>query len=107
MALVFPLTWGDLPNHELVQEKSAEAIVATGNEPRIETVEDSQRSEGLNVEVAPNSIRKLMGLTLSSLILNNGRRYFGEKSSIVPRFSPICLFVFFAHCFNWLYCIYL
>ena len=85
----YALTWGDLPNHELVQEKSAEAIVATGNEPRIETVEDSQRSEGLNVEFAPNSIRKLMGLTLSSLILNNGRRYFGEKSGILILSEPL------------------
>jgi hypothetical protein len=29
-------------------EKSAEAIVGIGNEPRTETVEDSQDSEGLN-----------------------------------------------------------
>ncbi|MDA3823113.1 MAG: hypothetical protein PF450_10975 [Bacteroidales bacterium] len=84
----YALTWGDLPNHELVQEKSAEALVATGNESRIETVEDSQRSEGLNVEFVPNSIRKLMGLTLSSLILNKGRRYFGEKSGILILSEP-------------------
>ena len=45
------LTKGDLPNHELDGEKSADAIVAIGNEPRIETVEDSQRSEGLNVRL--------------------------------------------------------
>ena len=46
-------------------EKSAEVIVATGNEPRIETVKDSQRSEGLNpepssgqaIELRPNSGR--------------------------------------------------
>jgi len=31
-----------------IGEKSAEAIVAIGNEPRIETVEDSQGREGLN-----------------------------------------------------------
>ena len=40
-------------------EKSADAIVAISNEPRIETVEDSQDSEGLNVRFACNSIRKL------------------------------------------------
>ena len=45
----YALTWGGLPDHEMDKEKSAEAIVATGNEPRIETVEDSQRSEGLNI----------------------------------------------------------
>ena len=32
-------------------EKSAEAIVAMGNEPQIEIVEDSQSSEGLNVKL--------------------------------------------------------
>jgi hypothetical protein len=26
------LTWGGLPDHEMVQEKSADAIVGTGNE---------------------------------------------------------------------------
>jgi len=31
-------------------EKSAEAIVVIGNEPRIETVEDSPDNEGLNVK---------------------------------------------------------
>jgi hypothetical protein len=31
-------------------KKSAEAIVAIGNEPRIETVEDSPDNEGLNVK---------------------------------------------------------
>ena len=30
-------------------EKSAEAILAVCNEPRIDTVEDSQHSEGLNI----------------------------------------------------------
>jgi len=34
-------------------EKSAEAIVAAGNEPRIETVEDSRGSEGLNIKMFP------------------------------------------------------
>ena len=28
----FDLTWGGLPDHEMVQEKSADAIVGTGNE---------------------------------------------------------------------------
>jgi len=32
-------------------EKSAEAIVVIGNEPRIETVEDSPDSEGLNIKM--------------------------------------------------------
>jgi len=76
------LTKGDLSNHELDWEKSAEAIVVTGNEPRIETVEDSQRSEGLNVKFVPNSIRKLLGLSQSSLILNKDRKCFGEKSEM-------------------------
>ena len=57
----YALTWGGLPDHEMDKEKSAEAIVATGNEPRIETVEDSQRSEGLNVRFVCNSIWKLLG----------------------------------------------
>ena len=33
-------------------KKSAEAIVVTGNEPQIETVEVSQGSEGLNVRLS-------------------------------------------------------
>jgi len=45
------LPGGDLPDHGMDKEKSAEAIVGTGNEPRIETVEDSQRTEGLNVKL--------------------------------------------------------
>ena len=44
------LTWGGLPDHELVQEKSAEAIVGTGNGPS-EEAEDSHRAEGLNVKL--------------------------------------------------------
>ena len=35
----------------LIGEKSAEAIVANGNEPSIETVEVSQGSEGLNIKL--------------------------------------------------------
>ena len=42
----------------LYTKKSAEAILATGNEPRIETVEDSQRSEGLNVCSSLNFLRR-------------------------------------------------
>ena len=79
------LTRGDLFNHGSDWEKSAEAIVATGNEPRIETVEVSQRSEGLNVRFVHNSIRKLLGLSQSSLILNKDRRLFGAKSEkLIP-----------------------
>jgi len=70
-------------------EKSAEAIVATGNEPRIETVEDSQRSEGLNVRFVHNSIRKLLGLSQSSLILNKDRRLFGAKSEKLILGEPL------------------
>ena len=45
------LTRGSLGNHGFGYAKeSAEAIVGIGNEPRIETVEDSQDTEGLNVE---------------------------------------------------------
>ena len=44
-------TRGYLDNHEFGYVKeSAEAIVAIGNEPRMETVEVSQVSEGLNVK---------------------------------------------------------
>ena len=32
-------------------KESAEAIVAIGNEPRIDTAEDSQGSEGLNIKM--------------------------------------------------------
>jgi len=60
----------------------------TGNKLRIETVEESQNSEGQNVRVACNSIRKLLGLTQSSLILNKDRRYFGEKSGILILGEP-------------------
>ena len=35
----------------LTAKKSADAIVVTGNEPRIETVEDSQGDEGPNVKM--------------------------------------------------------
>jgi hypothetical protein len=45
------LTRGGLADHELIGEKSAEAIVANGNEPRTETVEVSQWSEGLNIRL--------------------------------------------------------
>ena len=94
----YALTWGGLSNHELDWEKSAEAIVATGNEPRIETVEDSQRSEGLNVKFVPNSIRKLLGLSQSSLIINKDRRHFGVKSEMLilgePLYTrPVCTVV--------------
>jgi len=47
----YALTGGDLPDHGMDKEKSAEAIVGTGNEPRIETVEDLQCIEGLNVKL--------------------------------------------------------
>ena len=44
-------TRGYLDNHVFGQVKeSAEVIIAIGNEPRIETAEDSQDIEGLNVE---------------------------------------------------------
>ncbi|MEM6525236.1 MAG: hypothetical protein AAGF85_08520 [Bacteroidota bacterium] len=33
MGKEYALTWGGLGYHELISEKSAEAIVATGNEP--------------------------------------------------------------------------
>jgi len=48
------LTWGGLGLDSvfLYTKKSAEAIVAIGNEPRIDTVEVSQDSEGLNVELS-------------------------------------------------------
>ena len=42
-------TRGDLADYGLIGEKSAEAIVGAGNEPRIDTMEASQGSEGLNV----------------------------------------------------------
>jgi hypothetical protein len=35
----------------LGMQKSAEAIVAGSNEPRIDIVEDSQANEGLNIEM--------------------------------------------------------
>ena len=50
-----------------------------------ETVEASQSNEGLNVRFVHNSIRKLLGLTQSSLILNKDRRLFGAKSEkLIP-----------------------
>ena len=56
------LTWGGLGLDSvfLYTKKSAEAILATGNEPpkRI-MVEDSHGSEGPNVSSFQNSIRKL------------------------------------------------
>jgi len=69
----------------LEARKSADAIVVAGNEPRKETVEASQSNEGLNVRFVHNSIRKLLGLTQSSLILNKDRRLFGAKSEkLIP-----------------------
>jgi len=43
------ITGEDLADYGLIGEKSAEAIVGAGNEPRIDKVEVSQGSEGLNV----------------------------------------------------------
>jgi hypothetical protein len=46
------LTRGYLDNHGFGKVKeSAEAIVGTGNEPRTDTVEASQGSEGLNIKM--------------------------------------------------------
>jgi len=45
------LTRGGLADHELIGEKSAEAIVANRNEPSIEMMEVSRGSEGLNVRL--------------------------------------------------------
>lgn len=44
------LTWGDLPDHELDKEKSAEAILGSGYELS-EGAEDSRKTEGLNVKL--------------------------------------------------------
>ena len=46
------LTGGGLPVHGLELEKSADAIVVPGNEPRTETVEASQGNEGMNVKLS-------------------------------------------------------
>ena len=63
----------------LIGEKSAEAIVANGNEPRIETVEVSQGSEGLNVGLS--RIRQGgSNFEFASLILNKDRGMTGVKS---------------------------
>jgi hypothetical protein len=52
-------------------------------------VEDSQRSEGLNVRFVHNSIRKFLGLSQSSLILNKDRRLFGAKSEKLILGEPL------------------
>jgi len=44
------LTWGDLPDHELDKEKSAEAILGSGYELS-KRAEDSRKTEGLNVKL--------------------------------------------------------
>ena len=75
----------------LEAKKSADAIVVAGNEPRKETVEASQSNEGLNVRFVHNSIRKLLGLTQSSLILNKDRRLFGAKSEKLIPGEPRCI----------------
>jgi len=46
----YALTWGDLGPHVLRTEKSAEVIVAEGNEP-VKDPEVSQLREGPNIEL--------------------------------------------------------
>ena len=76
------LTKGDLANYELIGEKSAEAIVPIGKRAASNNAEVSRDWEGLNVKFVPNSIRKLLGLSQFSLILNKDRKCFGEKSEM-------------------------
>ena len=71
----------------MTDEKSAEAIVPNGNEP-MNKAEVSQVREGLNVRFVCNSIRKLLGLSQSSLIINKDRRYFGVKSEMLISGEP-------------------
>ena len=54
------LTGGGLPNHGMDWEKSAESIVANGNELQTEIAEVSQVSEGRNVERLCNIVRKFL-----------------------------------------------
>ena len=51
-------------------------------------MEVSQVREGLNVRFVCNSIRKLLGLSQSSLIINKDRRYFGVKSEMLIPDEP-------------------
>ena len=46
------LTWGDLLNHELAWEKSAEAIVARGIRAVIKRRRSHRASEGQNVRLS-------------------------------------------------------
>ena len=55
-------TRGYLDNHVFGQVKeSAEVIIAIGNEPRIETVEVSPDSEGLNIKMFQIKHRSAIG----------------------------------------------
>ena len=84
------LTKGDLANYELIGEKSAEAIVPIGKRAASNNAEVSRDWEGLNVKFVPNSIRKLLGLSQFSLILNKDRKCFGEKSEMPILDEPPC-----------------
>jgi len=80
-----------------IGEKSADAIVGKGNELSLKGG-GLTSTEGLNVRFVCNSIRKLLGLSQSSLILNKDRRYFGVKSEMLildepPYTRPVCTVV--------------
>ena len=68
------LTRGDLPTHALSQEKSAEAIVPVGNEPRYPG-EDSRDREGLNVTL----FQYILDAICKPLV-NENKGACGEKS---------------------------
>jgi hypothetical protein len=72
-------TRGDLADHGLIGEKSAEAIVADGNEPPSTRGRTHIRTEGLNIRLS--QIRQGgLNFEFSSLVLNKDKGNIGVKS---------------------------